>query len=178
MGLSAAEKALLNKIGSQMNRKGFLLGSEIDDAFGAAPKILEASGTLSQTNITTMFTTPVVLIAAPGAGILLVVDEIELFHDYTTTAFTSGGDVSIEYATSGVDVAAIDVAFITAAADEHLILKQPSAAYVSSSTVYQELSASANKALQITNATGVFATGHASNIFKYKIRYHAVTLLS
>jgi hypothetical protein len=139
--------------------------------------LVEATGTLSQANIVAMNGTPVTLVAAPGAGKAIIVDEIELFHDYSTAAYTSGGDLSIEYATSGTDVLTIDSTFVTGAADANTVTKPT--VYTSSGTdTGFDLAANTNKAIQATNATGAFANGNAANIIKWRIRYHVVTVLT
>lgn len=141
--------------------------------------MVEATGTLSQANLVAMNGAAVTLLAAPGAGKVIVVDSIELFHDYAVAAYTNGGDVTIEYATSGTDIQVFDVAVVTGAADGNYIVK-PTAAYSASGTASSEvdLSTSANKAVTITNATAAFATGDATNVVKWRIRYHVVTLLT
>ena len=141
--------------------------------------MVQATGTLTQANIIAMNATPVTLVAAPGAGKLIIVDEIELFHDYATAVYSAGGDVSIQYATSAAPVSVIDVAVVTASADANFILK-PSASYTSSASTSSatDLSTSVNKAIEITNATAAFADGNASNIFKFRVRYHTVTVLT
>lgn len=141
--------------------------------------VVGVSGTLSQAQILAMSVTPVVLVAAPGAGKLVVVDEIELFHDYATTAYADGGDVAIQYTTSATPVSVLDVAVVTATADANFILK-PSASYTSSASTSSatDLSTSVNKGVEITNATGAFTGGNASNIFKYRVRYHVITVLT
>lgn len=139
----------------------------------------EVSGTLTQAQIVSMFTTPVTLVAAPGAGKLTVVDEVELFHDYSTAAYTGGGDVTIEYATSGVDLFVVDVAEVTGATDVNYLFKTGNAApFATSATASsaQSWAASVNKAVTITNASAVFAAGNVANIFKYRIRYRVITL--
>lgn len=177
MGLTAAQKVVLNAFGKELNRQAW--GDILDGAFGAAPKILESSGTLTQANIVAMNGTPVSLVAAQGAGTLIVVDEIELFHSYSTAAYSGGGDVAIQYNTSAKLIEAIDVAAITTTASEQYIFK-PSASYTSTvaTSSQTDLASSANKAVEITNATAVFAAGNVANVFKYKIRYHVVTLLT
>lgn len=141
--------------------------------------MIEATGTLSQANIQGMNASPVSLISAPGAGKLNIVDEIELFHDFATAAYTNGGDVTIQYNTSAKPIQVLDVAWVTGGSDTNLLVK-PSASYTSSASTSSEtdLSGSINKAIEITNATAAFATGNASNIIKYRLRYHTVTVLT
>jgi len=158
---------------------GSLAAGAVTVANLGAALMVEATGTLSQANIQAMYATPIVLVAAQGAGTLIVVDEIELLHTYSTTAYTDGGDVSIQYTTSAIAVSVVDVAVVTVAASANFIIK-PSAAYTSTGTASSatDLSTSINKGIQITNATAAFATGNAANILKYRVRYHVVTALT
>lgn len=181
--ITTEQKYLLNeKMGSVA--KKVQLGTLVDNATNSvgnfdADVLQEATGTLSQTDIQAMNATPVTLLAAPGAGKLIVVDEVELFHDYATAAYTNGGDVTIEYATSGVDLFVVDVAVVTATSDENYLFKTGNAAphtTSASTSSATNLSTSVNKAVTITNATAAFATGNASNIIKWRIRYRVITL--
>lgn len=197
-GITAEQKDLLNNHFSPSVAAKVQLGTLIDSADTVVSADItddtivvgdlnstvmkEATGTLSQANIQAMNGAAVTLIAAPGAGKVIVVDEIEIFHDYATAAYTNGGDVTIEYETSGVDVLVFDVALVTAAADANYVWKvgDSQVAYTTTATAASatDLSTSANKALTITNATAAFAAGNASNIIKWRIRYHVVTLLT
>ncbi len=143
----------------------------------ADPVMKETLVTLSQANITGMSVTPVALIAAPGAGKVIIVDEIEFFHDYATAVYTSGGDVTIEYETSGVDVNVFDVALVTAGADDNWLVKGTTP-YVSAAGTasHFSLTTSINKGIEITNASAPFGGGNASNIIKLRLRYHVVTV--
>lgn len=141
--------------------------------------MLEATGTLTQANIVGMQGTAVDLIAAPGAGKIIIVDEIELFHDYAVAAYAGGGDVSFQYGTSLKPISVLDVLAVTVASDKNYLIK-PSASYTSSATAATEtdLSTSVNVPVQVTNATTAFTGGDATNIFKWRIRYHVVTVLT
>jgi hypothetical protein len=143
----------------------------------AAPVMLEATGTISQAQMLAL-STPVTLIAAPSAGQVHIVDEIELLHTYSTAAYATGSDVSIEYATSGDNIALIVDTFFTAGASANTIIK-PSTYDLDGATGSAsgfDVTANAAKAVQITASN--FTNGNAANIFKYRIRYHTVTLLT
>lgn len=141
--------------------------------------VKEATGTLSQSNITGMNATPVELIAAPGAGKVIVVKAIELFHDYAVAAYINGGDVFVEYG-GGVDIVGIDVALVTEGSDSNRYIV-PSVYQLDATTATSagfSVAAHANAAVNITNATAAFANGDATNIIKYKIQYEVITLLT
>jgi hypothetical protein len=140
--------------------------------------VAEATGTLTAANIAAMNATPVTLLAAPGAGKVIIIDEIEFFHDYDTAAYTDGGDVTIEYETSGLDINVFDVALVTAGADDNWLIKPLTYTSTATASSHASLTANANKAIKITNAVGAFAGGDVANIIKYRIRYHVITLLT
>lgn len=138
-----------------------------------------STGTLSQANIKAMYATPIVLIAAPGAGKAIIVDEIELFHDYATAAYTAGDDVTINY-TGSTAIFAIDKDIVLATSDAKVVMK-PTIYDLDNSTATAlgyDILTEANKGVTITNATQAFADGNAANLIKYSIKYHVRTLLT
>ena len=139
----------------------------------------EATGTLSQTNITAMNGTPVELIAAPGAGKAIIVKDIELFHDYAVAAYINGGDVSIEWG-DGVDIVLVNSGVVTEGADSNRYII-PNAFDLDASTGTSDgfsMAAHLNQNVRVTNATAAFANGDATNIIKWKIRYIEYTALT
>lgn len=186
--LTASQIYALNNRFNAGNAKRLGLGDLINDALLADdasvtvakldPAVMvEATGTLSQANLQAIGT-PVSLVAAPGAGKVIIVDELELFHDYSTTVYATGADLQFEYQTTGTNWALVDVGFVTASADKNVVIK-PSCYDLDASTGTAEgfdMTSHANKALQVTGSN--FTNGNVANIVKYRIRYHVVTLLA
>jgi len=142
-----------------------------------AAVMIEVTGTLTSAQILAL-SAPVELIPAGGAGTVLIVDEIELLHTYSTAAYATGSDVAIEYATSGANIALVVDSFVTAGASANAIIK-PSTYDLDGSTgtgAGFDVTANSNKAVQVTSSD--FTDGNAANIIKYRIRYHTVTLLT
>lgn len=132
----------------------------IDGAI-AAPQLKRARVSLTAANLIAMYTTPVTLIAAPGAGKVIIVKRVYFVVTPTATQFTGGGVVSFKYA-SGADVTAtVAAANVTGASATRVIRNAVDCA------------TSANAALQITNATAVFATG--TGTAKVDVDYEIVT---
>ncbi len=122
--------------------------------------------------------TPVSLVAAAGAGKVIVVDEIEILHTYATAVYATGSDLSIEYETAGTDIVLVDKGLVTAAASKSVVMR-PTIYDLDASTGTSEgfdVTAIANKGVQVT-ATN-FTLGDAANILKIKTRYHVKTLLT
>jgi hypothetical protein len=136
-------------------------------------------GSLTQANLIAMNGTAVSLIAAPAAGYIHIIDEIELFHDYATAVYTGGGDVKILYDASTV-ISLVDVGFVTGGADDKRV-SRPTLYDLDNSTgtgTGFDMVTDSNKAIKITNDTAAFADGNASNIVKWKIKYHTAKLLT
>lgn len=142
-------------------------------------EVQSATITLSQANITGMYASAVSLLSAPGAGKLIVLDEVEILHTYATAAYTSGGKITIQYASGGTAIAAVAATVVTAASSKNFIVG-PNLYQVDASTgsAPVDLTAQANLGLEITNATGAFSGGNAANIVKLRLKYHVVTLLT
>lgn len=116
-----------------------------------------ADVTVSTGELLALYTTPKQLVAAPGAGNLLVLEFAQLWLDYNTTAYdgiAAGEDLSIKYTNgSGVEVAQIEATgFLDGTADETRYIKAASAAAV------QPV---ANAALVLHMLVGNIATGNS-----------------
>jgi hypothetical protein len=116
-----------------------------------------ADVTVSTAELLALNTTPKQLVAAPGAGNILVLELAQLWLDFATTAYdgiAAGEDLSIKYTNgSGVEVAQIEATgFLDGTADETRYVKAASAAAV------QPV---ANAALVLHMLTGNIATGNS-----------------
>lgn len=139
--------------------------------------MVEATGTLTQAQLQAIGT-PISLVAAPGAGKVIIVDELELLHTYSTTAYATGADVQFEYETTGTNWALVDSVFVTATASKNVVI-HPSCYDLDGSTGTAEgfdMTSHANKGILVTGSN--FTNGNVANILKYRIRYHVVTLLT
>lgn len=117
---------------------------------------------LTAANIIAMGTTPVSLIAAPGAGKITLVHNILVKVVRTSTAFTGGGAVEFRYTNASG-------AKVTADVSASLITGSVGTAYSAVAGVTTELTPVANAAIVIDNATAAFAagTGTANVTIKY-----------
>jgi hypothetical protein len=144
----------------------------------------EATGTISSAEILALNATSKVVIAAPGAGKAIVVDEVQLFLDYGSAGYAAdaGEDLVLQYTTGGVDILSIDndaVAFLTATADAHWI-GQPGALYDAQAAGTGDgvlISGFDNESVEFAIAgSGEVVTGDSP--IKYRISYREVTYLS
>jgi hypothetical protein len=128
-------------------------------AAGQDYSLQHATVPLTAANLIAMYATPVSLIAAPGSGKSIVVQKLAFTIARSSTAFTSGGAVIIQYDTTthGGGTQALDSTLastvITGAAGTSVSARHGAVISDLASTSIQNL------ALTISNATGAFATG-------------------
>src|SRR5687767_4226559 len=118
---------------------------------------------LTAAQIIAMGTTPVSLIAAPGAGMAIIVDNITVKMVTTATAFTGGGAVEFRYTNaSGAKVTAdIAAAVVTAGAGT---------SFTNVRGIEASLTCTANAPIVVRNATAAFAAGTGTAVIT--IDYH------
>ena len=122
--------------------------------------------TLSNTDINSIYTTPITLIPAPGSGKVLQLSSILWSFEYGTIQYTGGGNIRVKEETTGTNlVAGLNDTSIKGTAD----YIQSDASPSSSSNVL-----TANKGILISNDTASFATGDGT--LKVIIKYYTVTL--
>jgi hypothetical protein len=148
------------------------ISNALDQLAAGGVEHLEVTGTITSSEILALNATPKELIAAPGAGKAIIVDEIELFLSFGTTAYVAGvgEDLTIEYS-AGVDIATWDNDtddILVGIADERRINRP---------TVYDVVDATTidNEAVNASIAVGEVLTGDSD--IKYRITYKVVTLL-
>ncbi len=127
-------------------------------AFGGSGKN-EVTLTTSQVN--NLRGTPIELVPAPGAGLVIEFISAMLFYDYTTTAFTVGGDEDfvIQYDASTDVTASIETAGFIDQTNDEIRLIEPTW------TITTDLVALVNKKLEIFNTgTGETADGGTSTL--------------
>lgn len=128
-------------------------------ASGGDYSIQHKSFTLTAANLIAMYTTPVEIIAAQGAGKSIVVQKLTFSITRTSTAFTGGGAVIFQYAATanGAGTQALDstiaAAVVTGAAGVSKSFRNGAVISDSANTVTE------NVGLFISNATAVFAAG-------------------
>lgn len=131
------------------------------------PRYASGSLTLAQFNL--LYTTPIELIPAPGAGFMSVVLQFGVEWVYGSAAPTSGGALYLEYGNTAhgtnyaTPVAGIPAAFFTGLSASSAI----SCLGQINSTSGLATSVCGNAAVNLTNATAVFATGTGGSLNWY-----------
>ena len=150
-----------NKIGQLQELKEKF--QEIDET------IYTAEVDISAADIVAMYTTPVDVVAAPGAGKALEYVSHTLIYDYDTAAYTGGGTVNISFDGGAIQSNNIAAANSFGASGDKVYR-------ASSLNAAGGYSCLVNTALVITNATGVFVDpGTAAGVGRLKITYRVIT---
>jgi hypothetical protein len=125
----------------------------------------EARVVLTAAQLEAMYTTPVSILPAPGAGYALIVDHVTLAIIAGGTAFTGGGAISFVYHGGSVPphAGSVPASALTGASGTTLSLLGPAVA-TNGTTV------PANTGVDITNATQAFASGNGSAVVLIQYR--------
>jgi hypothetical protein len=170
--------ATLANTGALTIAAGAITGSKIanngvDYANLALDVVQVATVTLSNAQILGLYATPVQLIAAPGSGKLIIIDDIIWDIAYATAQFAAGGAIAAQYGNTihGAGPAASNT---LAAATLNGVA---ASGYLSESGAGGVLNAAAsgslNTAVYLSNATAAFTTG-GSTATLY-VRYRVIT---
>lgn len=125
---------------------------------------------LSSANILGMYATPVTVIPAPGAGKVILIDNVLLSHTHSGITYTGGGTTRLQYTGATDNLLTTGFSSVLNQASDSLeyCVATRNTSYGSPTGM------AANTAVQITNATGAFATGNGTA--KLFINYRIVTL--
>jgi hypothetical protein len=148
---------------SKLNFSTDFVNSQLDESVGR-----NAIVTITADEIKALHTTPKVLIAAPGAGKIIVVENVALSLD-AGTQYANGDQLNIRYDTVAVNLTSpIASTFVTSAADVIILRFAGSSSTANDVT----LTGGANKNVQIATNTAtayITGTGTINLSIKYRI---------
>ena len=157
-----SKTALLTQINTLLadNTTGDITASDLrsvlTDIVDSYPDIQVASGTLTSAQIKALHTTPITLISAPGAGIMLQPLAMRFFLDFETTAYTGSYTLRFKYNSSTASYFSVDSTYVNSVADYLSVLPdKDTKAYVNDAFV--------------VDSTAAISTGNSP--IKYKIYY-------
>lgn len=131
---------------------------------------LTAEVTITPANIVAMYTTPVEVLPAPGAGKVIEVLSAVLIYDFLTAAYTGGGVVTLAYGSGGATITANIAAANSFAASGDKVYP------LSVLNAAGGISMPVNTPVVITNASGVFVNpGTAAGVGRLHIVYRIHT---
>ena len=137
--------------------------------------VLTASGSITNAQMLAIETSPVQLVAAPGAGYVLEFISAALFFDYTGayTEPSAPDDLVVRYTGSAGTITSQDVDatnFLTATADA-MAFVAPLAGAI---TTVRLKTAVDNAPLVLHNTGGAYGGGNAGNVIRYSVNYRLV----
>jgi hypothetical protein len=146
-------------------------GLMIDSGISAATIATTATVSLTAANITGMYATPVSILAAPGAGKIIIIDSIQWDYAYSTAQYTAGGLITAQYGSTAHAGGVVCTLGIAAATFNGLAangqLYDVATSFGGANTAVE------NTAIYMSNATQAFASG--SGTVTLYIRYRVVT---
>lgn len=160
----AANSLVGNPTGSLANAQGITLSNGLDftgTSLEISPTNLNyVAVPITAAQFNGMYAAPMLLIAAPGANKLIVVDQMDLLMTFVSAAYAAGGVVAAQY-DSTVHGAGVLATNTEAAAD---FAAAASTAFqfegVNGNTVGAlPFATTVNKGLYLSNQTGAFTTG-------------------
>jgi hypothetical protein len=137
-------------------------------AANALRKFAQVALTAAQFN--GMYATPVLLVAAPGANSMIVVESIELVMTYVSANYAAGGVVAAQY-DSTANGAGVIASTTEAAAD--FFAAASTVFKMKGGLVLSPFTTCANKGLYLSNITQAFTTGDSTWIVK--VFYHVIS---
>ena len=126
--------------------------------------MIEATVVVTTAQVKAIYGTALDVIAAPGAGKAIVIDECRVFLDSSGTDYVNGGVVTLNYTDKSGDACTDSAAatVITSSTDAYYVMKGVSVAPV------------ANAVVCLKAATAEFITG--TSPVTLQIKYRIVTL--
>lgn len=169
------------KIANATITDGKMVANTLTNASIAANTILSANMSplvqkyaavsLSAAQWNGMYAAPVVLVAAPGASLLHIVDRVIMRMTFVAAQYAAGGAVILQY-DSTANGAGVNAASATiAAATVNGIAATSYLGFTGATAVTATVNA-VNKALYISNQTGAFTTGDGT--WEFHVWYRTV----
>lgn len=144
-------------------------GSIQDSGYNVDNILQYASVTITAAQFNGMYATPKLLVAAPGANKMLVLDKVELIMTYGTAAFAAGGVSAVQYDSTangaGVIASSTLAASVFQATASNLFV-------YNGGVVPAPFTTCVNKGLYLSNITAAFTTGDST--FVCKVHYRIV----
>lgn len=118
-----------------------------------------AAVTISAAEFAGMYAAPKLLVAAPGANKLLVLDKVDLLMTFVSAAYANGGVAAVQYDSTVHGAGVIASTTLSAATFQAGV---STGFMFTTGVVPQTFSTCVNKGLYLSNITGAFDTGDST----------------
>jgi hypothetical protein len=108
-----------------------------------------------------MYAAPKVLVAAPGANKLLVIDKVQLLMTYNSAAYAAGGVAAVQYDVTANGAGVIASTTLAAATFQ---AAASTGWNFNAGVVAETFTTCVNKSLALSNITGAFTTGNSTMV--------------
>lgn len=132
---------------------------------------LSAQVAVSAADFNGMYAAPKLLVAAPGANKLLILDSLTLVETYNSAAYAAGGVAAVQY-DSTINGAGV-IASTTLAAATFQVTASTSFQF-NRGVVPAPFTTTVNKGFYLSNITGAFTTGNSPMVAN--IQYHVISV--
>lgn len=146
-------------------------GKTVDSGYNVDNVLLYASVAITAAQFNGMYAAPKLLIAAPGANKLIVIDRAELIMTFVSAAYAAGGVVGFQY-DSTVHGAGVAASNTEAAADFFAAASTtfPFNGVAGNTVAILPFTTTVNKGLYLSNLTQAFTTGDSTWVCKIHYR--------
>jgi len=118
-----------------------------------------------------MYAAPKLLVAAPGAGYQIVLDNVSLVETYVAAAFAAGGVTAVQWDSTANGAGIIASSTLAAASFQ---VTASSVFAFNSGVVTAPFATTSNKGLYLSNVTQAFTTGDST--FVAHVNYHVIAV--
>jgi len=108
-----------------------------------------------------MYAAPKILVAAPGANKLLVLDKVQLAMTFVAAAYAAGGVAAVQYDVTANGAGVIASTTLSAATFQ---AAASTAWNFNAGVVAETFTTCVNKSLALSNITGAFTTGDGTMV--------------
>lgn len=149
------------KLASDAVTTAKILDANVTSAKLALTTVQYASVAITAAEFNGAYASPKVLVAAPGANKLLVLDKVQLLMTYGTAAFAGGGVTAIQYDVTANGAGVIASTTLSAATFQ---ATASTGWNFNAGVVAETFTTCVNKSLALSNITGAFTTGNSNMV--------------
>ena len=159
----AASSLVGNPTGGLANAEGITLGNGLEFTGTTLDipntRLIYAAVAITAAQFNGMYATPKLLVAAPGANKLIVLDKLDLLMTFVSAAYAAGGVAAVQYDSTANGAGVIASSTLSAATFQAGV---STGFMFNTGVVPQTFSTCVDKGLYLSNISGAFTTGDST----------------